>query len=431
LSDSFDFQTSLSLGEGAEAKTKSKYGEKFEATSDEDEQDSLIKPIEAIHAITTSNYTTYTANELRKSVNSWLTPYNKPVLTHHESRKGEPIGRVQEASFISNTKNGRPAHKLIVEITDPEAIQKIEDGRYSTVSVGGSADKAICSICETDWVSEGWCSHSPGSEYEDQVAHLIFKELDFKEVSFVNVPADEFAGIIEESSNSGSESLGEFISQDFYEQDKSNNGTNRPPESGGGDGGDNNEDTHNRGGYSMEPEERVDVLEEKVDTKNERIEVLEEKNDNLQEKNETLKEKNENLEEKIQTLEDEKDLLEDEMDELTEENEKLREKQHKRLAEKVVDKKIELDKIDEEEREDMLEEHVERTEDSLEDTLSDLNDEIERMEEMEEKQKEDEEKSEMGEEVDSEGLPLDEGDKVENEGDEEDDIDKEIAEQFS
>lgn len=420
MSDKFEFQTSLNLREGSGTLTASKKDETDESSAS---SKSITKLIEAIHETTTSNFTTYTANELRKATNTWLKPYNKPVLTHHQSRSGEPIGRVIDSEFENFTSANKPGHILLVNITDPDAIEKIEDGRYSTVSVGGHADKAICSICGTDWVSEGWCSHSPGGEYDDEIAHLVLRELDFKEVSFVNVPADEYARIIEgkiknEGKNENKESFSQFVSNDFLEA------VNEPSKTGGGGGGKTSNAANNKGGYSMEAEEKVDLLEEKVETKDDRIQALEGKVSNLEDKVETYKEEKENLEEKIVTLGDEKELLEDEMDDLTEENQELKDKVHKQLAEDVVDKKIELGKIAKEDKEEMLEDHIERTEDSLNDSLKDLEYEIENMEEDDEG-----ETSEMGEEVDNEGIPLDE-EQVETDGDD-DNIDEEIASRFS
>ncbi|WPA89493.1 hypothetical protein MTATph1_CDS0006 [Moorella phage MTATph1] len=169
---------------------------------------SLVCRIEAIHAGVTKNYTMYSAEELRKSLSTWTTPYNKPVLTHHEIY-GEPIGRVVSADFKQSTLSGRECQELVVRLTDAEAIAKILDGRYITVSVGGVADSATCSICGTNWV-EATCEHTPGETYDGVPCVAILHGIEFMEVSFVNVPADQDAkvvGIIQEAYLLGDNSI--------------------------------------------------------------------------------------------------------------------------------------------------------------------------------------------------------------------------------
>jgi hypothetical protein len=115
------------------------------------------------------------------------------VLTHHNSYDGEPIGRILKAQFQEDTKSGRPGLVFTVEITDPDAIEKVLDGRYSTVSIGAHTDKVTCNICGTDRTQE-WCEHYPGEEVDGQTTHFIIGNTFGREVSYVNVPADENAG---------------------------------------------------------------------------------------------------------------------------------------------------------------------------------------------------------------------------------------------
>lgn len=403
MADKYSFQTSFQAKDFQEALVNDS-GSKNIQESD-DSSGSITRQIEAIHALITANSTEYTAYELQKATNSWTAPYDKPVLTHHKSRSGEPIGRVKSAEFTENTQADKPGHILEVEISDEEAVKKVEDGRYSTVSVGGHADHAICSICETDWVDDGWCSHIPGREYDEGVARLILRDIDFKEVSFVNVPADQYAQIISEKTSSYKDFKKENESASFSENKKDHN-------------------SNNKGGNFMADESKQELLEEKLETKAERVEVLEEKVGNLESKLEESNDRTATLEEKIKTLKDEKELMEEELDEVVEENEELREKQHKILAEKVVDKKVEMGKVKEDDREDKIEEYSARTEDSLKDTMKDLKEEQEAIEE------ENEETSEIGEELDDEGLKQEE-ENVEEDNGEEDNIDNEFVNRFA
>lgn len=156
-------------------------------------REKLIVELEAIHVGKTKNHTYYTQEGLTAGIQSWTQPYNKPVLTHHDSRRGEPIGRILSARFEKNTKSGRPGLIFETEITDKDAIEKVKDGRYSTVSIGGHTDKVTCNCCGTDRTQE-WCEHYPGETYDGIQCHFIIGETYGEEVSYVNVPADENAG---------------------------------------------------------------------------------------------------------------------------------------------------------------------------------------------------------------------------------------------
>jgi len=155
----------------------------------------LIVQMEAIHVGRTANYTYYTKEGLSSGLSTWTHPYLKPVLTHHNDQSGEPIGRITRAEFSDLTPSGRAGLIFTAEISDSNAVQKVLDGRYQTVSIGATTDKVICNICGTDRVKE-WCDHFPGETYESQTAHFIIGTTIGREVSYVNTPADEFAGNI-------------------------------------------------------------------------------------------------------------------------------------------------------------------------------------------------------------------------------------------
>ena len=86
--------------------------------------------------------------------------------------------------------------KLTLHITDPDAAQKVLDGRYSTVSIGAETNSATCSICGQDIVQSGFCGHWRGNTYDGEVCRWILGDLWFQEVSFVNVPADQHAMVL-------------------------------------------------------------------------------------------------------------------------------------------------------------------------------------------------------------------------------------------
>lgn len=170
------------------------------------EPEFLIPKIEAIHAGSTRNFTVYPAKALKgieslgTGVYSWVTPYPKPVIFNHD-HESDATGRVLKAVYSDSTNAGRPGIILYPKITSPDAIQSIKDKRLLTVSIGGEATSAQCSICHTDILSEGFCGHYKGEEYDGQLCHWIFDGLSFDEVSWVNVPADSDAMVVETEAN--------------------------------------------------------------------------------------------------------------------------------------------------------------------------------------------------------------------------------------
>ena len=166
----------------------------------------LYPKIEAIHEGRTRNYNRYPAeklkgnHELRSGVYSWTQPYPKPVIFNHD-QETECTGRVYSASFSEITSVGRPGIFVTPKITHEKTIKDILDGRLLTVSIGASTNAAICSICHTDIINEGYCGHMRGNEYDGEMAEWICGDLFFDELSWVNVPADSDAMVIATNTN--------------------------------------------------------------------------------------------------------------------------------------------------------------------------------------------------------------------------------------
>jgi hypothetical protein len=87
-------------------------------------------------------------------------------------------------------------------ISDPDAVAKVLDGRYITVSVSGETDEMTCSICKQNWLTDGRCEHRFGHEYTDdeteleQLAFWYGGNFVWDEWSWVNGPADPFAMVV-------------------------------------------------------------------------------------------------------------------------------------------------------------------------------------------------------------------------------------------
>lgn len=208
----------------------------------------LFVEIAATHAgRITRNHGFYLPQKMREAAGGMVEGYGKPVLKHHSSHE-DPIGRVVGAKYVDTsvsfthrdavTSNiidalcdrKTPFLKLVdlieefaeseilrdpqypglgyiqvrVAVSDQDAIKKILDKRFLTVSIGATTDKAICSICKTDWIEDKeQCEHRPGKMYDGKLCFIIAGNLIYDEVSFVNTPADPFAQVISINQGNG------------------------------------------------------------------------------------------------------------------------------------------------------------------------------------------------------------------------------------
>jgi hypothetical protein len=195
-----------------------------------DEIQGLQVKLRATHAARlTGHFHLYAPAKVRSGADTFTEPFKKPILINHDE-DGDPIGRIQKATYIATPHPLIPASifedsqtnrdhtpkslawvdkisrfisdrsfeglgylSLLGNITDPEAIVKVLDGRYLTVSVGYDTNSLHCSICKQDWLKDGPCEHEKGQMYKDKRMFFIFGDLTYGEVSYVNIPADEFA----------------------------------------------------------------------------------------------------------------------------------------------------------------------------------------------------------------------------------------------
>lgn len=159
----------------------------------------IIIELAAIHAGLTANYNNYPADELEKSLSTWVTPYPKPIITNHNI-ESDSVGRVM-AARMDKEADGSDFIRLQIAVLGQDAVERCLDERFLTGSVGGRAESAKCSICDVDWAnppkeaaSRGQkmpCSHQRGKVYNGKLAFLNLSGLSWKEYSFVNMPADQ------------------------------------------------------------------------------------------------------------------------------------------------------------------------------------------------------------------------------------------------
>jgi hypothetical protein len=147
---------------------------------------------------------------MKDGAHTFVKPFKKPVLVHHDDKK-DAIGRVQE-SYYFHKEDWKAAERLVgkdmefpenatgaivlrATIPDKDAWEKVQDGRYHSVSVGFQSAKATCNICGKNW-ADGKCRHTPGSKYNSETMYLVVEDMNFKEVSFINTPADAYASVV-------------------------------------------------------------------------------------------------------------------------------------------------------------------------------------------------------------------------------------------
>lgn len=207
---------------------------------------SLLVRTEATHAaLINGNCRFYRPDRMSEGAHTFLDKsglkFPKPVLLHHNP-DADAVGRIHTAKYVDTrhlylnsnpqiqslcfydstskklglfdsvdyvSKNlqtldeyrGLGYIELGMNITNPEAIDKVFRDEYLSVSVGFRTDSAICSVCHTDWAVDDRCEHKPGEVVDGKKMFLISGQMDYKECSFVNFPADPFAKVIGTDSN--------------------------------------------------------------------------------------------------------------------------------------------------------------------------------------------------------------------------------------
>lgn len=155
--------------------------------------------IEATHSGKNHNYCVYYEDSMEKDAETFINPFRKPMLKNHNSHS-EPLGRViQTYHGPSKLTDERSAIHLKVRVTDKDSIEKFLDGRYGTVSIGGTMGTVTCNICGKTILKDGkfkFCGHWRGESYKDQICYWGAKDITYHEVSVVNTPADDYAQVM-------------------------------------------------------------------------------------------------------------------------------------------------------------------------------------------------------------------------------------------
>ncbi len=211
-------------------------GGKINLTNEGNQKRALIVTAPVTHAMRlTNNKGLYQPRRMINGIKSFVSSYSKPVLVEHNENLA-PIGRVLEASYESiphHFLQDQPeafTHEdtfalikylmstgliydpnfpgvgqgiLSMSINDKDAIEKFLDTRYLTFSIQVSSNELYDPHTgkpfknffeeEKDGDEEKYSPHRPGQEVDGMPGFIVLDQLFYKEVSVVNMPADELA----------------------------------------------------------------------------------------------------------------------------------------------------------------------------------------------------------------------------------------------
>ena len=178
------------------------YANNFSINKDNNQE--IYIEISATHTgYVNKNFYWYNSDDIKKDMISFLKPYPKPIVTGHEFEDpNTTIGRVVTVDFINLPKlniddiySPEGFVKVIAKITDLDAIQKILDQRFLTVSIGGESSKVFCSICNEQITDPYEHEHKRGEKYDGKLAYWVVKGIEYTQIAFVNTPADSYASV--------------------------------------------------------------------------------------------------------------------------------------------------------------------------------------------------------------------------------------------
>lgn len=164
----------------------------------------MYPKIECIHPGATKNNNVYLSEKLKgdptkfSGIYSWTHPYPKPMCYDHNIYDARNIsGRIINAQYIAHGQSGKEAVVIIPEIRNKEDIKKILNGELLTVSISAHTNSMTCSICGTNLVDDGYCGHVRGRKYDGKLCQYVAGDIWFQECSWVTVPADERAQVVD------------------------------------------------------------------------------------------------------------------------------------------------------------------------------------------------------------------------------------------
>jgi len=329
---------------------------------------------EATHSGSNRNFFIYHSDSMENDATSWKSPFAKPFLKNHDIYS-EPLGRVHDFYFGRSEFNpDRDCINVVYRISDADAIEKFLDGRYRTMSIGGSVGHVSCSICGKDILKDGvfkFCGHWRGEAYAGQKALWNARNIEYKEGSVVNAPADDWAqvkkitvitGDAKDSAANTNQKDGEDMSKSVDSNVNDNilddidalAAADNAATADGEPNGEPNGETKPEGGEAQDSQgqnegENADNSTDANDNEPETLEAVKDERDTLKAENQSLKDEKKALEDQVKDLQTQVTQLNDQVRTLTEENKTATEdsqasrKQSIKLA--VMNKKLMAQRI--------------------------------------------------------------------------------------
>jgi hypothetical protein len=154
----------------------------------------------ALYPTTSRNFNVYSAEEIIKAAPSLK---GVPVQADHSFKAKDTVGTVRN-SMVSE--RGKLAFLAGLDPKD-DLTQKAEAGYIKFVSVYGTAERSICTICKEDMTL--FHKHWPGQKYDGKVAKVKHENITFRHLGMTNYPGvarakiagvessiDEYGGIL-------------------------------------------------------------------------------------------------------------------------------------------------------------------------------------------------------------------------------------------
>jgi hypothetical protein len=294
--------------------------------------------VEVTHTGQNKNSFVYHSESMAEDTHTWTTPFPKPLLKNHDSWS-EPMGRIIQADFCKSEINpDRECIDATFRVTDQDAIPKFLDGRYRTVSIGGSAGNIQCGICGKEILKDGqfkFCGHWKGETYDGKKALWHCRNIDYNETSVVNNPADSWAQIKKIT----------VVTNNTGAKDEKPEDANKPDEGSVEDKTSTEDNIYDTIDHLADQETQTKTPEDTKDDDKVTKEML----DAVTAERDSLKENVKGLEGKVTNLSDEVNSLNTKVSDLAEENkvniQDAQESRQQSIKLAVINKKLVANKI--------------------------------------------------------------------------------------
>ncbi len=160
----------------------------------------LYVRVHAVQVGENSNGDYFSEPELKKSYKTFIGKGN--YVNHQSNDVEKKRGKIIKARYIDD--GNKKFVECIIEVDAgayPKLASGIRNGYIDSVSMGCVVQKSVCSICKNEaHTTSEYCDHiknHKGSSYMGQKVYEINNDVTFDELSWVSVPADSDAKVLE------------------------------------------------------------------------------------------------------------------------------------------------------------------------------------------------------------------------------------------